>query len=72
MQRRLNGESVKALRKALGISLRTLSTDIGRNPGFISRVERGIYNPSDATMVAIAKRLGVPLDAITYVVEEAA
>lgn len=70
MHRRLNGAAVKALRQAIGISLRTLASDIGRNPGFLSRVERGIDTASPATMVAIAKRLGVSLDAITHVVSD--
>lgn len=70
--RRLNGAAVKALREALGISLRTLATDVDRNAGFLSRVERGIDQASPATQVAIAKRLGVSLDAITNTLEEAA
>lgn len=70
--RRLNGAAVKALRQALGISLRTMATDIDRNPGFISRVERGIDHASPTTQVAIAKRLGVPLDAVTTVTEDEA
>ena len=70
--RRLNGAAVKALREALGISLRTMAKDIDRNPGFISRAERGLDHVSPTTQVAIAKRLGVSLDAITYTVEEAA
>ena len=70
--RRLNGAAVKALREALGISLRGMARDIDRDPGFISRVERGLDHASPTTQVAIAKRLGVPLDAVTSVTEEAA
>lgn len=72
MKRQLNGAAVKALREALGISLRSMARDIDRDPGFISRVERGLDQASPATHVAIAKRLGVPLDAITNVTEEVA
>ena len=72
MERRLNGAAVRALREALGISLRTLAKDIGRNAGYLSRVESGKDRPSPDTMVRIAKRLGVALDAITYVTEDAA
>ena len=67
--RRLNGASVRAIRVALGIGLRTMAQDIGRDRGFLSRVERGIETASPTTQVAIAKRLGVSLDAITFVTE---
>jgi transcriptional regulator with XRE-family HTH domain len=70
MHRRLNGAAVKALRQAIGISLRKLASEIDRNPGFLSRLERDMETASPTTMRAIATRLGVPLDAITYVVAE--
>lgn len=70
MHRTLNLEVAKALREAKGISLRELARDIHRNPGHISRVERGIHQASTATLAAIADRLGVSLEAITQLVEE--
>lgn len=72
MQRTLNGEAAKAIREARGISLRKLARDIHRDPGHISRVERGINQASTATLAAWATTLGVSLDAITTVTEEAA
>lgn len=65
--RQLNGDAVKALREAQGLSLRRLAASIDRNPGFLSRLERGLLEASPATQIAIAGRLGVPIDAITHV-----
>ena len=72
MQRTLNREVTKALREAKGITIRQLARDIHRDPGHISRVERGIHRPSDATIQAIATRLGVSMDAISSQTEAAA
>ena len=72
MQRTLNVEVVRALREAQGISLRRMALDIHRTAGHLSRVERGEHNASVATMAAIATRLGVSLDAISYTTDVAA
>lgn len=72
MQRTLNGEAAKAIRQAKGISLRELARDIHRDPGHISRVERGVHRASDATIQAMAARLGVSMDAISSLTEAAA
>lgn len=71
-QRTLNREAARAIREAKGISLRELARGIHRDVGHISRVERGLHQASTATLAAWAERLGVSIDAITYVVEEAA
>lgn len=72
MQRTLNTEVARALREAKGISIRELARDIHRDPGHISRVERGIHRASDATIQAIATRLGVSMDAISSSTDAAA
>lgn len=72
MQRVLNGDVVRALREARGISLRTLAKEIGRDPATISRIERGINQPSAAVMLAIAERLSVTVETITHLVKDAA
>ena len=72
MQRVLNGEVVRALREARGISLRALARDIGRDPATISRIERGINQPSAVVMLAIAERLSVSVETITHFVRDAA
>lgn len=72
MHRTLNTEAAKAIRKAQKISLRQLARDIHRDHGHISRVERGTHHASLPTLIAIADRLGVSLEAITIVTEEKA
>lgn len=66
--RRLNGATVRALLSALGISQANLATRIYKDTSYVSRIISGAKNPSDATTRAIADVLGVPLDAITYVI----
>ena len=70
MHRTLNREAAKAIREAKGISLRQLARDIHRDHGHISRVERGTHQASLPTLIAIADRLEVPLDAITFVTDD--
>jgi transcriptional regulator with XRE-family HTH domain len=64
--RQLHGEAARAIREALGVSLRSVAKDIGASPGYLSRLENGERQPSPETAAALAKRLGVTLDAITY------
>jgi transcriptional regulator with XRE-family HTH domain len=56
---------MKAIREARGIKLRQLAKDIGRDPGFISRVEDEQQGASDGTLHLYAGYLGVPIAAIT-------
>lgn len=56
---------MKAIREARGISLRRLAKDIGRNPGFLSRVEDDQQGASAETLHRYANYLRVPIEAIT-------
>src|SRR5690606_2428270 len=60
-----NGDAMKAIREARGISLQQLAKDIGRDVGFLSRVERNQQGAGDETLHRYAARLKVPIDAIT-------
>ena len=62
---RSNGAAIKALREATGLGLRDLARATNRDPGFISRLERGEREASPPTLRAIADALRVPLAAIT-------
>lgn len=64
--RRLNGLAVRVIRNALGISLSDLATRIGKDTGYLSRIEAKGKGCSGQTRRDIAEALGVPLDAITY------
>lgn len=67
MSRRLvNGGTIRALREALGIKHGIFAVDCDISPGYLTNIEKGLKQPSPAVAAAIAHRLGVPLDAITY------
>ncbi|MEU8642334.1 helix-turn-helix transcriptional regulator [Streptomyces sp. NPDC048674] len=57
---------MKAIREARGISLRRLAKDIGRDPGFLSRVEDDKQGAGPGTLHLYASYLDVPLAAITH------
>ena len=56
---------MKAIREARGISLQQLAKAIGRDPGYLSRIENGRQGAGDGTLHLYAKQLGVPIAAIT-------
>lgn len=64
--RKVNGPAVRAIREALGIRLSDFATRVDSSPGYICNIEAGRKEPSHATAAAIARELGVPIDAITY------
>jgi transcriptional regulator with XRE-family HTH domain len=57
---------MKAIRKARGISLRRLAKEIGRDPGFLSRVEDDKQGAGAGTLHLYAEYLNVPITAITH------
>lgn len=71
MPRRTNGATIREVRKALGISQRSLAARTGVSAPAMCQFESGAAQPSPATVKRIADELGVPLDAITYPVAEA-
>lgn len=64
--RRLNGASVRALREAMGLRNRDLSTRCEIDPGFLTKLENGSRQPSPPMMQRIAAGLGVSVEAISY------
>ena len=57
---------MKAIREARGISLRQLAKDIGRDVGYLSRVEDDKQGAGDETLHRYANYLRVPIRAITH------
>ncbi|MEU9310928.1 helix-turn-helix transcriptional regulator [Streptomyces sp. NPDC048256] len=57
---------MKAIREARGISLQQLAKDIGRDPGYLSRIENGKQGAGDGTLHLYARRIGASIDAITH------
>ncbi|WP_165968912.1 helix-turn-helix transcriptional regulator [Actinomadura sp. KC06] len=68
-----HGPAIKAIRKALGIRQDALAQQVGISKSYLSRIENAVEVPElNATTKRLADRLGVPLDAITYPVPDAA
>jgi len=63
---RPNGAAMQALRTARKVSLREMHVLIGRDPGHLSRLERGLAGASAETIRRYAGALSVPTAAITY------
>lgn len=66
--RLLHGPAVRAIREALGIPHGKFAVDCDISPGYLTNVEKGRKQPSETVITAIAARLGVTKDEITYVV----
>jgi transcriptional regulator with XRE-family HTH domain len=63
-----HGPAIRAIREALGIKHGLFAIDCGITPGYLSNIEKGAKQPSESVITAIAARLGVSKDSITYVV----
>ncbi|MCP4804389.1 MAG: GTP cyclohydrolase I FolE2 [Proteobacteria bacterium] len=53
------GELLKSRRESQGLSQRGLATRAGISPSILSRIEAGLREPSDESIAALAKALGV-------------
>ena len=67
-QRLTHGPAVRAIREALGIKHGVFAVDCLISPGYLTNIEKGKKQPSPAVTAAMAARLGVTVDDITYVV----
>ncbi len=55
------GERIRARRKEMGLSLRDLAKMTNLSPTFINNLERGIVNPTHASIRRIANALKLPI-----------
>lgn len=68
MRKRIaHGAAVRAIREALGIPVGVFAVRCEMSQGYMSNVELGAKQPSPEKLRRIADELGVPLDAISYV-----
>ena len=58
------GSRLRVAREARNLSLRSLARLIDVSPAFISQIERGRATPSVGRLLALARELGVSLDAL--------
>lgn len=58
------GARIRAQREAAGVSLRALAARLGVSPSLLSQLERGLAQPSVATLWAIVTELNLSLDAL--------
>jgi len=65
--RRINGASVRALRKALGKRQDAAAVDAGISAAYLANIEAGRKQPPLEVSRRIADSLAVDLEAITYV-----
>lgn len=63
-----HGMAIRAIREAVGLSVSAFAPRVGVTQGYMSNVELGHKQPTVEFMARVAAGLGVPLDAISYVV----
>ncbi len=65
--KRLIGIRTKSLRRARGLTQEELAERTGLSVNYLSRIERGLENPTLDTLLGLAKALKVePLDLFTF------
>jgi transcriptional regulator with XRE-family HTH domain len=68
--RKTNGAVIRARREDLGVTLPTLAARVPISKGGLSKIETGAVQPRPATLLRIAKALGVDLDDISTRADE--
>jgi transcriptional regulator with XRE-family HTH domain len=63
------GEAVRSLRRGLGVTIDLLAERSQLSVGVVSQLERGIGNPSFATLVQLAHGLDVPVGRLFHIDE---
>ena len=55
------GERIKSLRESKGLTLKTLSHSIGKDPQSIHRVEKGLINPTYLYLLQVCEGLEIDI-----------
>jgi transcriptional regulator with XRE-family HTH domain len=64
------GARIRAAREEAGLSVRGVARQIGVSPSLLSQVERGLAQPSVATLWALVTELGLSLDGLFAAAEQ--
>jgi transcriptional regulator with XRE-family HTH domain len=64
------GEAVRRLRTTAGLSQEQLADRMATDLTQVGGIERGVRNPSYATLVRLAQALGTPVSAITTLADD--
>lgn len=59
---------MRAIREMTGVSISAFAPRVGVTQGYMSNVELGHKQPTTEFMVRVSQALGVPLDAVSYVI----
>jgi transcriptional regulator with XRE-family HTH domain len=62
-----HGPAIRAIRELLGISVSAFAPRVDCTQGYMSNVELGHKTPTTEFLVRVARELGVPIDAVSYV-----
>lgn len=68
-QQRALGTAIRQHRARSGVTQENLAHDAGITTGTLSQIERGVSNPTWATVKSIARALGVSLSALAKAAE---
>lgn len=65
-----HGPAIRAIRELLGISVSAFAPRVDCTQGYMSNVELGHKKPTVEFLARVARELGVPIDAISYVIPD--
>lgn len=72
-KRTANGAAIRALREAVtGMSVSAFAPRVGVTQGYLSNVELGHKQPTNEFLARVARELGVPINAISFICDECA
>ena len=63
-----HGAAIRAIRETVGVSISAFAPRVDVTQGYMSNVELGHKQPTVEFMSRVARELGVPLDAVSYVI----
>lgn len=69
-RRRILGPAAKAIRVANKLAQGAAALQLNCSQGYLSNIEKGAKQPSEIFIRKYADILGVPVDAISYIVAE--